>query len=326
MSREFDELLSAYLDGEVSPEERAAVEQRLEQSPQLRETLDELSEVGDLIRRLPKPRAPIDLPERVVAAISTKPLASTAVPGKRHRLFGAWPILAAGTVLAAGVAIVVVMPRGPKNVDNLASNSLRSGGAPALAASPSMRGVDSDHDGMSLTDLSVDGADRRLNFDVASASRSLTRSMNTLGRAPRQGDVMRILQDNAGQTSVLVFNVVDTRQIENKVRAILINNSMNVVETETPLPQATAATAANAGELVYYVEGPPQQVEQALEDIEAFAVPGGVFDLGPLASDPAPAARRGFNFAEDEAKPTGEASPTLQNVDHPYDLPHLLVL
>ena len=33
MSREFDELLSAYLDGEVSPEERAAVERRLEQSP-----------------------------------------------------------------------------------------------------------------------------------------------------------------------------------------------------------------------------------------------------------------------------------------------------
>jgi hypothetical protein len=302
MSREFDELLSAYLDGEVSPEERAVVEQRLEQSPQLRETLDELSEVGDLIRRLPKPRAPIDLPERVVAAIAPRPLASSALSPKRNRLFGAWPLLAAGTVLAAGVAIVVVMPRRPEQVDNLALSEARSGAAPALAATPAVRRLDVRHDSANQSVLDADGTDSKWNLD-GGVRRSLTQYVNSLGRAPRAGEVMRTLQDNAGQTQVLVFNVVDTRQIKDKIRTILVNNSMNVVETETPAPQATAARPANTGELVYYVEAPLQQVEQALEDIESLSIPGGVYDLGPLASDPEPAAARGFSLTE----PAGQA-------------------
>jgi anti-sigma factor RsiW len=134
MSREFDELLSAYLDGEVSPEERAAVERRLEQSPALRETLDELSEVGDLIRSLPLARAPVDLPERVVAAIAPAPLASTTQAQKKRRLFGTWPLMAAGSVLAAGVAIVVLLPRQPANLaDGLAFTEKRFGTEAATA-------------------------------------------------------------------------------------------------------------------------------------------------------------------------------------------------
>jgi hypothetical protein len=306
MSREFDELLSAYLDGEVSPEERAAVERRLEQSPQLRETLDELSEVGDLIRKLPRARPPIDLPERVVAAISPKPLASAAQPRKSHRLFGAWPMMAAGTVLAAGVAIVVLLPRQPQqSVNGLASNS---GGAPAsgVADSPAPS-LDRNADGMAV--LAFEPARRTWN-DGGEMSRSLSESVDRLGRTPITGEVLSgIVNDNAGQTHLVRFQVVDSRQVEDKIRTILINNNFNVVETETAVPRGGVAAdpAASDGFVAFYAEAPRQQIEQTLDEFGSIAVNGQIEDYGPLG--PEPEAAGAALFADTDVKRNSELEP-----------------
>src|SRR5579859_2737013 len=47
------ELLSAYLDNHLSPEERALLEQRLGQEPALQQTLEELRMTVALVRALP---------------------------------------------------------------------------------------------------------------------------------------------------------------------------------------------------------------------------------------------------------------------------------
>ncbi|OYW20699.1 MAG: hypothetical protein B7Z55_06880, partial [Planctomycetales bacterium 12-60-4] len=56
-----DELLSAYLDGEVSDAERALVEQRLAHDPVARESLREFREISQLMRTLPREPAPHEM-------------------------------------------------------------------------------------------------------------------------------------------------------------------------------------------------------------------------------------------------------------------------
>jgi anti-sigma factor RsiW len=52
------ELLSAYVDGELTARERAEVEQRLTHDPELRATLDDLRQTVTLVRSLPDLKAP----------------------------------------------------------------------------------------------------------------------------------------------------------------------------------------------------------------------------------------------------------------------------
>ena len=62
-----EELLSAYIDGEVTDDERAAVEKRLRGDPQARATVDELREVSQAVRSLPKCELGTDLYETVLS-------------------------------------------------------------------------------------------------------------------------------------------------------------------------------------------------------------------------------------------------------------------
>jgi anti-sigma factor RsiW len=52
------EQLSAYLDGQLSPQEAARLESRLARDPQLRAVMDELAQSRALLRQLPARRAP----------------------------------------------------------------------------------------------------------------------------------------------------------------------------------------------------------------------------------------------------------------------------
>ena len=53
-----DELLSAYIDGELSPRERVRLEERLAADPELRQRLEGLRRTVALVRELPQVRAP----------------------------------------------------------------------------------------------------------------------------------------------------------------------------------------------------------------------------------------------------------------------------
>lgn len=60
---DFDELLSAYLDGELSARERSRIERRLAEDPAARRSLEELRRTVDLVRALPRHGAPAALLE-----------------------------------------------------------------------------------------------------------------------------------------------------------------------------------------------------------------------------------------------------------------------
>ncbi|MGE3239552.1 MAG: anti-sigma factor, partial [Pirellulales bacterium] len=61
-----DELLSAYLDGELTAEERARVEERLSVDPASRQLLDELRSVSQAMQGLPHAKLSGDLRESVL--------------------------------------------------------------------------------------------------------------------------------------------------------------------------------------------------------------------------------------------------------------------
>ena len=110
------ELLSAYLDGHLSPSDSARLEARLSSDHSLRATLDELRETHGLLRRLPQRRAPRSF--RL-----TPKMAGLKAPEPR-----AYPIFRVATALATFLFLVSVALNG---LAPFASQRLAAAPAPA---------------------------------------------------------------------------------------------------------------------------------------------------------------------------------------------------
>ncbi|MDP7163319.1 MAG: zf-HC2 domain-containing protein, partial [Phycisphaerae bacterium] len=101
------ELLSAYLDGEVTPEEAGAVEQALREDPGVAMELRELTRTRQLLVRLPQAQAPHDFVRTVMARAERKHLLGARQAGGAFRTTR-WITLAVAAVVlvAAGVGFV----------------------------------------------------------------------------------------------------------------------------------------------------------------------------------------------------------------------------
>ena len=93
------EALSAYLDGQLTSQEVARLESRLEASTELRTTLDDLRQTRTLLRSQPRLRAPRNF------------TLTPEMAGLRNRarlLPGAYPVLRLATILASLFFVVVL--------------------------------------------------------------------------------------------------------------------------------------------------------------------------------------------------------------------------
>ena len=119
-----DELISAYFDGEVTPDERAEVERLLESSTELRQQLDETSKLSAFLHSFPRESAPRDLTanvqKRVEAATlpTSTPLSSPQLKNWRRE----WTAFGAG-ILATMASLLAMMtlyesPLFPKSDQN----------------------------------------------------------------------------------------------------------------------------------------------------------------------------------------------------------------
>jgi hypothetical protein len=102
-----DELLSAYLDRELSPDERAAMDRLLERSPEARERLRELDVTSRLVRRLPNQGVATDLAEAVIDRLRSESLLRPppVEPARRSRGLS-WRI--SGPLAAAAMLLIAV--------------------------------------------------------------------------------------------------------------------------------------------------------------------------------------------------------------------------
>src|SRR3954464_14056270 len=124
-----DELISAYLDDELSVEDRAAVERRLAADPAAQRLFHELRLVSQSVQAMPQQNMGRDLSETIVALVQQDAKPSPAATSDRPRLVGRLPKLPifgsprawiwASLALAAGLLIMVV-ERGDERANKFA--------------------------------------------------------------------------------------------------------------------------------------------------------------------------------------------------------------
>ncbi len=102
-----EELLSAYLDGEATPEERALVERRLEESGEWRQVLKEVRATRELLMALPVREAPTGFWDSVLQPDIAPPVPLETVRRRRGKQVIGW---LAGAAAAAAIAAVVLVP------------------------------------------------------------------------------------------------------------------------------------------------------------------------------------------------------------------------
>jgi hypothetical protein len=93
------ERLAAYLDGELEPLERAAVERELEASEEARRVLAELAALDEMARSLP-----VEAPEGYFEALPGRVRARLESAGGRRRTLPAWAWAAAAALAVAALA------------------------------------------------------------------------------------------------------------------------------------------------------------------------------------------------------------------------------
>lgn len=96
------QLVSAAVDGELSPQERAEYEALIEQSAAARELRAELLKLGNLIESLPEREPPADLAERILAR---------AAPSNVTPIRPAWRRAQLPLAFAAGLLVAVTLQR-----------------------------------------------------------------------------------------------------------------------------------------------------------------------------------------------------------------------
>jgi len=108
-----EELLSAYLDGEATPDERAQVEAQLATSEEWRDVLEELRSTRALLLTSPVREAPTGfwdglLHPDIAPPVPSEPVRSfDSAPSRRRSRAIAW---IAGAAAAAAIAVVVLVP------------------------------------------------------------------------------------------------------------------------------------------------------------------------------------------------------------------------
>jgi len=113
-----EEVLSAYVDGECTEEERVAVEARLASDAEWREILEEVRATRALVRALPRRRPPLGFVEGLVAPEQIEQSDAEVAVVAAHR--GRWPRVVAGLAAAAAIAVGFLIASPSGRGDNVA--------------------------------------------------------------------------------------------------------------------------------------------------------------------------------------------------------------
>ena len=279
-----DELISAYFDSEVTPDERAAVERRLAESEVVRDELAEVGGLSKLLAALPRGSAPPEFRSGVLQAAEQRLLLPArsrqgGVVREMSRRRRVWQGAAALCAIAAALVLTVLA------VDHFGGSRVRQENAVASRAPEIGRSI-------SLPDpVNAEPAMRneelsRLDLDEAAAPETapakaaepsgLARSSGLHRSAePRYkidleklrdldiGDAIQVMDPS--NLNVIILTVVDRRQGLSDLQLILTANGV------TPEPPAVSESLkggdaeAENDFIVLFVEAGNQQLASALK-------------------------------------------------------------
>lgn len=298
-----EELLSAYLDGEISPEEEIYVQQLLEEKPEFKDRLRELSQVGESIRELPRVSAPIDFAESVLARVPGPAAAGTvskAKPAKVASRLRVWSssIVALAVLLAVGT---LLMQRNSlddhvANVEHLESDEndgieFESNSFPPVAEEApmmSMSGAPGTMDGMLALESASSRAGNFSGAEIAEAAsgdgvtaietknlprvvsldrKKIREHLSSLGKSPTGGDQFSILTKE-GEAPILVdFTVVDVQKTLGQLQVLLKNHSVEGVKVAEQV--VDEKFAANQKLVAVYLDLEKPKLESVLNQVAA---------------------------------------------------------
>ena len=115
------DMLSAYLDGELSDTERAAVEAQLEASAEWRDELAEVRAARDALRGLPEREAPDGFWDAVHARVEADDDVVVPITTARSHARRRWGWVAASAAAVAAVVAVIVVPHRSEVSPNVAA-------------------------------------------------------------------------------------------------------------------------------------------------------------------------------------------------------------
>ncbi len=267
-----DELLSAYLDDELGPEERARVEAHLAADPAARQLLDELRTVSQSVKELPRESLPADLSEAVLRRAERAMLSSKSSTGEvavatglvdvlrkipigRSRRAWAWASMA----IAAGLVIMIfdknpegdadlpgeVAVRDATEVGKLPPLELRAANEPEVVGQPAA----------GFAGVAAKPQEVPLVADEASkvATEELGRTEWGSGVAGRRGG--EVAREDALESDRFTFGGGAAGNVATEGAA------MDVVKDES-----NSAPVQNTDLLVVHVNAKPEALEQKLID------------------------------------------------------------
>jgi anti-sigma factor RsiW len=276
-----EELLSAYLDGELSPAEQQRVEQALSDSAELRVTLGEFREIGAALRTMPRHSLPADFTSGVMQGIERRMLldANKQSSGSSHGQSGWFRSrsgrLTTAVACATGLAaMLMVALRGPAPVENAAS--LAQGENTSVPVSTEI----ATGNGSSPRMVEADGSESpevTVTKPVTSdgVSSPVATELKITSTTDPKSLVGRIVEayDPQGVTVVKVY-VVDYDATWERLQVVL---------EEQAFATSPGAPAKQQGELLAVLaEGTPTKISEALA---ALAKEQGVLELG-VAAEP----------------------------------------
>src|SRR5262249_30057854 len=103
-----EEILSAYVDGELTDQERAEVEHWLESSPGARERLEDFRGLSRLFAGLPRTEVPQEVPTKVLQLAERRMLLPEATANSGRRRLRGW-MIAVGAPLASAAALLICL-------------------------------------------------------------------------------------------------------------------------------------------------------------------------------------------------------------------------
>lgn len=309
------ELLSAWLDGELTPVEQAELERRLEESLELREQLAALTEVSQQIRMLPRPYAPPELRRHVLDQIQSRRLPAPTVrsAGNRLRRLAGWLMAgsAASLLLLAGWTL---NRSGGVKQDLAVQHQIPS--VPSLASQPAglarseprtePLGIETPLSPQPLSGFAMKDDSRGETavepVQVVSVSREeIRRRIDELKTKPQRGNSIKVpgsLKEQGGETPiVVVFTVVDVIEAMHQIQVLVQQQQIRSADNRTLSfpPQKAPGSALTAVTVELEMDGP--EMAAVLNSVAAFDA------IMYVEKEPAPPAER-----HSGAPPTGVSS------------------
>lgn len=272
------ELLSAYFDGEVTAEERAAVTRAAEESPDVQQTLDDYLQLTKDIQSLRETVSSPRLADSVLASLSASVTPAEAVtPESTSRPW--MQVAGLVTTLAAACLLVMFWPAGPQGGDRaevaeakldeisqpareLSDELALADAAPAASAArePEMLLESGPAALPALSESHADNAPAR----VASAPvESLLGRVTKDQDIPEPGDVVKYLVEVADETVWIPLTVVDVQMTAGEVQYLLTRHGI-----ESPVGAKEIGDSTSNANVVILVESDWEKLAEVVQHLE----------------------------------------------------------